>query len=168
MVKEARTMNQKKHILVLGILAVLLLFFSFCKKQYFPESEKINEKITMSLEQLKAGNTEKGISLIFDALLLNISNTSFSEEMNTSIQTAADEFSQEGLAGNNWIKTVGEAFQHSSRGLDSDEAEKSSEIAPVAEVFADKLKDAQQMLQKGSWNKASELLLESLLLIKPR
>ena len=156
---------QKKLIIILVVLLVIIFFLLSCQKQPFPKSKEVEAKILLAMDKFKESNNEEGFKLILEAVLLTTPNTDLPNEVETKIFKAKDHFNSTDYLNEEGSKLLWDAYKLIKPGLDK--PDEPSGMGSIAEVFKNKLLEAQDELKKDNPDKVVGLLLEAILITRP-
>lgn len=158
-------MTSQKKLIILVALIVILIILSACQKKPFPKINEVESKISSAIDQFKKSNIEEGINSVMDAIILTAPHAELPAKVETKIIKAKEHFKSTDILNEKGFKLVWEAFQLIKPGFDRSDDQ--SGTSPVAQIFRNKLFEAQDELKKGNTPKVVELLLESILLLRP-
>jgi hypothetical protein len=180
-----------KNWVLIAVLVLIIILFSCQKKQestsvekaedtekIYPVAQEIENNISLAVVNLSEGKVAEGAQLLLDAVLLTRPSEYMPEGFEEKIFTAKDQF----LSGNisNALEFISDALllvkppsdttaeKDNELPKETEQVEKTEEIAPIAELVRNKILATREQFQKGNTDQGAVLILESLLLLGPR
>ena len=157
-----------KKVFILLVIVILISLIS-CTKNPFPNASEVESKTNLVLETLANNNIIEGMDSLLSAIILTLQDADISDEAASLIRKGHDLFKdkEEGLNFPNpeAAKALWEAYKI-LKPVQQDLSIPST-MAPIAEAFNAKIKEAQEFIRQGSANKTLEALLEAFMITTP-
>lgn len=147
------------------------------KEEIYPVAQEVQAKILASLDNLEQGNVAQGAGLLLEAVLLTRPSEDMPPGFEDKIKEAKEQFQRgnfkEGVelvsGARLLIKPETDMLEKKEKEyLGAEQALEKDEIAPIAEIFRNKILAAQDQFKKGSADEGVLLILEALQLLAPR
>ncbi len=154
----------KRFLVLLVIFLMVLLSISYADA--VPTAKEVDKKIECCMKLLKSNQPQPAIQELFDAILLTVPYSRHHGEMKRCITNAKKMF-KESFGHPDGYKYLWQAVRMLEPGFTLPRPAPGSAPSDLVSVFKGKLTDARKAIFKGNAEKATGLMLESLIITGP-